>query len=77
MRRRASTLRFSLLTPKGHLVMRIGDGRKNEVFYPVQSALIQWGLLPLDAVLIKEGDYARRARHFQYGPAPFIPTLHE
>ena len=57
--------------------MRIGDGRKDEVFYPVQSALIQWGLLPLDAVLIKEGDYARRARHFQYGPAPFIPILHE
>ena len=67
----------TLLTPKGHLVMLIGDGRKNGVFYPVHSAIIQWGLLPLDAVLIKEGDHARRSRHFQYGPTPFIPTLHE
>ena len=68
---------MNLITPKGHLVILIGDGRKNGVFYPVHSALIQWGLLPLDAVLIKEGDHERRARHFQYGPTPFIPTLHE
>jgi hypothetical protein len=66
-----------LLTPKGHLVILIGDGRKNGVFYPVHSAIIQWGLLPLEAVLIKEGDHERRARYFQYGPTPFIPTLHE
>lgn len=67
----------SLLTPKGHLVILIGDGRKNGVFYPMHSQLIQLGLLPLEAVLIKEGDHERRARHFQYGPTPFIPTLHE
>ena len=66
-----------LLAPKGHLVMLIGDGRKNGVFYPVHSAIIQWGLLPLEVVLIKEGDHERRARRFQYGPTPFIPTLHE
>lgn len=67
----------SLMTPKGHLVILIGDGRKNGVFYPMHSQLIQFGLLPLEAVLIKEGDHERRARHFQYGPTPFIPTLHE
>jgi transcriptional regulator with XRE-family HTH domain len=66
-----------LMTPKGHLVILIGDGRKNGVFYPMHSKLIQFGLLPLEAVLIKEGDHERRARHFQYGPTPFIPTLHE
>ena len=47
------------------------------VCYPVQSALIQWGLLPLDAVLIEEGDHARRARPCQYGPTRSIPTLHD
>jgi len=67
----------SLVAPKGHLVILIGDGRKNGVFYPMHSKLIQFGLLPLEAVLIKEGDHERRARHFQYGPTPFIPTLHE
>lgn len=67
----------SLMTPKSHLVILIGDGRKNGVFYPMHSKLIQFGLLPLEAVLIKEGDHERRARHFQYGPTPFIPTLHE
>jgi len=67
----------SLLTPKGHLVLLIGDGRKNGVFYPMHSQLIHFDLLPLDAVLIKEGDHERRARHFQYGPTLFIPTLHE
>jgi hypothetical protein len=39
--------------------------------------VIQWQLLPLEAILIKEGDHARRARHFRYGPTRFIPTLHE
>ena len=67
----------SLVAPKGHLVILIGDGRKNGVFYPMHSKLIQFGLLSLEAVLIKEGDHERRARHFQYGPTPFIPTLHE
>lgn len=62
---------------KGALVCLIGDGRKNGVFYPVHGTLIQWGLLTLNAVLLKEGGHARRARHFQYGPTPFIPTLHE
>ncbi len=65
------------LAPKGHLVMLIGDGRKNGVFYPVHSAILQWNLLPVEAVLIKSGDHERRARHFQYGPTRFIPTLHE
>lgn len=67
----------TLLTPKGHLVMLIGDGRKNGVFYPVHSAILQWNVLPVEAVLIKSGDHERRARHFQYGPTRFIPTLHE
>lgn len=67
----------TLLTPNGHLVMLIGDGRKNGVFYPVHSAILQWNLLPVEAVLIKSGDHERRARHFQYGPTRFIPTLHE
>ena len=66
-----------LLTPTGHLVVLIGDGRKNGIFYPMHSKLIRFDLLPLEAVLIKEGDHERRARHFQYGPTPFIPTLHE
>lgn len=65
------------LAPKGHLVMLIGDGRKNGVFYPAHSAILQWNLLPVEAVLIKSGDHERRARHFQYGPTRFIPTLHE
>ncbi len=66
-----------VLAPEGHLVILIGDGRKNGVFYPIHSEMIQWGLLPLEAILIKEGDHERRARHFRYGPTPFIPTLHE
>ncbi|MBK9949651.1 MAG: hypothetical protein IPP12_21080 [Nitrospira sp.] len=65
------------LAPTGHLVMLIGDGRKNGVFYPVHSAILQWNLLPVEAILIKSGDHERRARHFQYGPTRFIPTLHE
>lgn len=65
------------LAPRGHIVMLIGDGRKNGVFYSIHSAILQWGLLPVEAVLIKSGDHERRARHFQYGPTRFIPTLHE
>ncbi|MGE0471005.1 MAG: hypothetical protein AB7L09_26495 [Nitrospira sp.] len=65
------------LAPNGHLVMLIGDGRKNGVFYPVHSAVLQWNLLPVETILIKAGDHERRARHFQYGPTRFIPTLHE
>lgn len=67
----------NLLLPNGYLVILIGDGRKNGVFYPVHSQIIQWGLLPLEAILIKEGDHERRARYFRYGPTAFIPTLHE
>lgn len=67
----------TLLTPEGHLVLLIGDGRKNGVFYPIHAEVIQWRVLPLEAILIKEGDHARRARHFRYGPTRFIPTLHE
>ena len=66
-----------LLTPTGHLVVLIGDGRKSGTFYPIHSEVIRWGVLPLEAILIKEGDHARRARHFRYGPTRFIPTLHE
>jgi len=66
-----------LLSPQGHCVILIGDGRKNGVFYPVHSGIISWNLLPLEAILIKEGEHERRARHFRYGPTPFIPTLHE
>lgn len=55
----------------------IGDGCKNGVYYPMHSKLIHFDLLPLDAVLIKEGDHERRACHVQYGPTPFIPTVHE
>jgi hypothetical protein len=65
------------LADRGHLVVLIGDGRKNGVFYPIHSEIIQWGLLPLEAVLIKDGEHNRQARHFRYGPTPFIPTLHE
>jgi predicted DNA-binding protein (UPF0251 family) len=66
-----------ILTPHGHLVILIGDGRKNGVFYPIHADIIGWDLLPLEAILIKEGDHERRARHFKYGPTLFIPTLHE
>ena len=68
---------IDLLGLNGHIVILIGDGRKNGVFYPIHSEIIQWGLLPLEAVLIKEGDHERRARYFRYGPTRFIPTLHE
>lgn len=67
----------SLMTPKGHLVILIGDGRKNGVFSPMHSTLIHVDLLPLEVVLIKEGDHERRVRHVQYGPTPFILTLHQ
>ena len=66
-----------LLTPTGRLVVLIGDGRKSGTFYSIHSEVIRWGVLPLEAILIKEGDHARRARHFRYGPTRFIPTLHE
>ena len=66
-----------LLTDHGHFVIVIGDGRKNGVFYPLHATIMQWGLLPLEAVLIKEGDHNRQARHFRYGPTRFIPILHE
>jgi lambda repressor-like predicted transcriptional regulator len=65
------------LSDHGHLILLIGDGRKNSVFYPIHNEIIHWGLLPLDAILIKAGDHERRARHFRYGPTPFIPMLHE
>lgn len=67
----------TLLNPHGHLILLIGDGRKSGVFYPIHTEVIQWQLLPLEIILIKEGDHARRARHFRYGPTRFIPTLHE
>ena len=67
----------TLLTPAGHLVMLIGDGRKSGMFYSIHADVLQWRVLPLEAILIKEGDHARRARHFRYGPTKFIPTLHE
>jgi hypothetical protein len=66
-----------LLTPTGRLVVLIGDGRKSGIFYSIHSDIIRWGVLPLEAILIKDGDHARRARHFRYGPTRFIPTLHE
>ncbi len=66
-----------LLSPDGHLVIMIGDGRKNGTFYPIHSEIIQWKLLPLEAVLVKTGDHERQGAHFRYGPAKFIPTLHE
>lgn len=66
-----------ILTPQGHLVILIGDGRKKGVFHPIHAQIIGWNLLPLEAVLIKEGDHERRAQHFRYGPTRFIPTLHE
>jgi predicted transcriptional regulator len=68
---------MTLLSPNGHLVILIGDGRKNGTFFPIHSEIIHWGLLPLEAVLIKEGVHERRAKHFRYGPTAFIPTLHE
>ena len=66
-----------LLTSKGHLAILIGDGRKQGVFYPIHSEIIQWNLLPLEAVVIKDGQHERRANYFRYGPTRFIPTLHE
>ncbi len=65
------------LVPGGHLALFIGDGRKQGTFYPIHTDIIQWQLLRLDAVLVKEGDHQRRAQFFRYGPTPFIPTLHE
>jgi len=65
------------LSPTGHLVILIGDGRKNGVFFPIHADLIRWNILPLEAVLIKDGQHERHAQHFRYGPAKFIPTLHE
>jgi DNA modification methylase len=67
----------NVIAPHGHLAILIGDGRKNGRFYALHDVVIRWGLLPLVAILIKEGDHARRARHFRYGPSRFIPTLHE
>lgn len=66
-----------LLTPLGHLAILIGDGRKQGVFYPIHSEIIEWKLLPLEAVVIKDGQHERRANYFRYGPNKFIPTLHE
>lgn len=66
-----------VVAPQGHLVILIGDGRKQGTFFPIHNEIIHWRLLPLDAVLIKEGDHNRRGQFFRYGPTPFIPTLHE
>jgi hypothetical protein len=66
-----------LLPQQGTLAILIGDGRKNGIFYPIHNEIIQWGLLSLEAILVKEGDHHRRAQHFRYGPTRFIPTLHE
>jgi hypothetical protein len=66
-----------LLTPRGHLAIMIGDGRKQGVFYPIHCEIIQWNLLPLEAILIKDGQHERKAQYFRYGPTKFIPTLHE
>ena len=65
------------LTPNGHLVILIGDGRKQGVFFPIHAQLVEWSVLPLDMILIKDGDHTRRSRHYRYGPTRFIPTLHE
>jgi hypothetical protein len=67
----------SIVAPAGRLVVLIGDGRKSGVFYPIHSELVHWRVLELEAILIKEGDHPRRARHFRYGSTRFIPTLHE
>jgi hypothetical protein len=66
-----------VVSPNGHLVILIGDGRKNGVFFPIHADLIRWNVLPLEAVLMKDGQHERHAQHFRYGPAKFIPTLHE
>jgi len=66
-----------LLSPYGHLVILIGNGKKNGVYYSIQSEIIQWDLLPLKDILIKVGRHERRSNRFQYGSANFIPTLHE
>jgi DNA modification methylase len=68
---------LNTMAPDGRLVMLIGDGRKSGVFYSIHNELIQWRVLQLEAILIKDGEHARRARHFRYGPTRFIPTLHE
>lgn len=73
----AFTRLIDCLAPMGHLALLIGDGRKQGKFYPIHNEIIQWNLLRLEVVLIKEGDHQRRAQFFRYGPTPFIPTLHE
>lgn len=73
----AFTRLLGCLAPNGHLALLIGDGRKQGRFYPIHTEIIQWQLLRLETVLVKEGDHQRRAQFFRYGPTPFIPTLHE
>lgn len=67
----------TVLAPKGHLILLIGDGRKQGVFYPIHAELMHATPLQLDTILIKDGEHQRRARHYRYGPTRFIPTLHE
>lgn len=67
----------TVLAPQGHLAVLIGDGRKQGIFYPIHADLIANSPLKLEAMLIKDGEHPRRARHFRYGPTRFIPTLHE
>ena len=65
------------LSSNGYFVIYIGDGRKQGIYYPIHSEIIQWKILPLEANLIKFGDHERRANYYRYGPTKFIPTLHE
>ncbi|MGD9853260.1 MAG: hypothetical protein AB7T38_18595 [Nitrospirales bacterium] len=65
------------LSSQGHLAILIGDGRRQGRFYPIHSHIIEWQVLPLEAVLVKTGDHERRANYYRYGPTKFIPTRHE
>jgi hypothetical protein len=67
----------SVIAPERHLVVLIEDGRKQGIFSPIYGELIHRGPLQREAILIKDGEHQRQARHDRYGPTRCIPTLHE
>jgi predicted XRE-type DNA-binding protein len=63
------------LRPAGHLCLLCADLRKAGVILPIHSAIINFNVAPIEAVLIKQIE--GRSRYFDYGNAPFIPIIHE
>lgn len=65
------------LTKDGRLAILYGDGKVKGTYQPTTGHIVGFGLGTVEAQLVKLRENVERSRYFDYGNAPFIPTVHE